>query len=454
LRQEVKGIVSDRTLMRFCETSPAMIEWLIENGAEFRGTVCPFKTSYPTDPHYLYYSGNEKAWPYNEHAEPAPRGHRQVAKGLNSGKELMKRLMATALRKGVVFKPLSRVHELITENGAVTGVRYKTVARPDLVEKHRKLTQKGGKLGNWFPSAGKRFSDQADALWAANAVEEEARSTGGVILSAGGFVYNPEMKAKYAGGYKDISPLGTVGDDGGGIMLGVSAGGVTNYMSHMTGWRFISPPPALSEGVAVGPRGTRIINEDLYGATFTHEMVTNHEARGYLILDSRQWKKAKGQLKTHTQIFQKLQAMYLFAIGNKKAGSLEQLARIIGVPADAMMETIRAYNDGIKSGAGDPYHKAPDMSSPIEQGPFYAIDISVKNSPFFPTPGLTLGGLIVDEDTGFVLKENGDTVQGLYAAGRTAVGICSNGYISGLSLADGVFSGRRAGGHAALQAKA
>ena len=35
------------------------------------------------------------------------------------------------------------------------------------------------------------------------------------------------------------------------------------------------------------------------------------------------------------------------------------------------------------------------------------------------------------------------------AAGRTAVGICSSSYVSGLSLADGVFSGRRAGGHAA-----
>lgn len=33
----------------------------------------------------------------------------------------------------------------------------------------------------------------------------------------------------------------------------------------------------------------------------------------------------------------------------------------------------------------------------------------------------------------------------LYAAGRAAVGICSNSYVSGLSLADCVFSGRRAG---------
>jgi 3-oxo-5alpha-steroid 4-dehydrogenase len=40
-------------------------------------------------------------------------------------------------------------------------------------------------------------------------------------------------------------------------------------------------------------------------------------------------------------------------------------------------------------------------------------------------------------------------VPGLYAAGRTAVGLCSHSYVSGLSLADCVFSGRRAGRRAA-----
>jgi 3-oxo-5alpha-steroid 4-dehydrogenase len=57
--------------------------------------------------------------------------------------------------------------------------------------------------------------------------------------------------------------------------------------------------------------------------------------------------------------------------------------------------------------------------------------------------------LRVDEETGQVLTADDTPVSGLYAAGRTAVGICSNSYVSGLSLADGVFSGRRAGAHAA-----
>jgi 3-oxo-5alpha-steroid 4-dehydrogenase len=44
-----------------------------------------------------------------------------------------------------------------------------------------------------------------------------------------------------------------------------------------------------------------------------------------------------------------------------------------------------------------------------------------------------------------VLDASGQPVPGLYAAGRAAIGIPSHLYISGLSLADCVFSGRRAG---------
>ena len=48
-----------------------------------------------------------------------------------------------------------------------------------------------------------------------------------------------------------------------------------------------------------------------------------------------------------------------------------------------------------------------------------------------------------------VKSEDGGVIPGLYAAGRTAVGVCSRQYVSGLSIADCVYSGRRAGGAAA-----
>lgn len=449
LRQEVGGVVSEATLRRFCETSASTIDWLEENGATFRATLCPYKTSYPTDEHYLYYSGNEKAWPYVEHAEPAARGHRQVAKGMSSGHALFEVLRESAMRKGVAFQPLSRVESLVIEDGRVLGLRYRTVdADAPSMRRHQRLSKVAGKLGNWVPPIGARFNDKAEALWQTEAVEAEVRA-GAVILSAGGFVFNPEMKAEHAGGFADISPLGTVGDDGTGIELGLSAGGSAAHLDRMTAWRFMSPPAAFLEGVSVGPTGARIANEDLYGATHSQVMIDKHQGRGFLVLDARQWKKARGQVRSQTQPFQAAQAAYLFTVGHDKAADLEALAKKIGVEPEGLARTVAAYNDGLRSGSGDPAHKGPDLCSPVESGPFYAIDISIKNSPAFPAPGLTLGGLRVDEETGQVLTEDDQAITGLYAAGRTAVGICTNSYLSGTSLADGIFSGRRAGLHAA-----
>ncbi len=454
LRQETRGVVRDGTLRRFCESSPAMIDWLEAHGAQFHGTLCPYKTSYPTDAHYLYYSGNEKAWPYTEHADPAPRGHRQVARGMSSGHDLVAALRATATRKGIAFRPLSRVYSLISEDGAVRGVRYRTVGvDAPAIGTHRRLSAVAGKFGNWVPAVGKRLNARTEAIWQAAAAEAEDRA-GAVVLSAGGFVFNREMKRKYAGGFAGIVPLGTVGDDGTGINLGVAVGGSTDHLDRMTAWRFLSPPSALLEGVAVGPDGLRIANEDLYGATHSKIMIDDHGGRGFLIVDAEIWRKARGQIRAQTQAFQRFQAAYLFSAGHKKAGTLGELAARIGVPADALAATVGAYNDGVATGEGDPAHKALELCTPLQVGPFYAIDISIKNSRAFPAPGLTLGGLRVDEETGQVLTAADVPVPGLYAAGRTAIGICSNSYVSGLSLADGVFSGRRAGAHAAASARA
>lgn len=450
LAQEVGDAVDEETLRRFCQESPAMISWLEEQGARFAGSVAPYKTSYPTDDYYLYYSGNEKAYPYNQHATPAPRGHRAVAKGLASGKVLWTALHTSALRKGVTFRPLAKVEDLIIENGRAVGVRYRVLERdhPNAA-KHAKLVKRTGKIGNWAPDLVKGTSRKIEALWEEGAQAVEARAAG-IILAAGGFIYNTAMVRQHAPEFVDISPLGTPADDGGGISLGVKAGGTTSHMGQITAWRFLSPPSAFIEGVAVGLNGRRIINEDLYGATHGNVMMREFGGSGWAVYDADTWKKARGQVKTQAQIFQKLQTFYLFSpIGHKKATSIEALAAKTGIDAAGLRATVDAYNKGISSGEGDPAHKAAELCRPIAKAPFYAFNISVKNAPFFPIPGLTLGGLRVDGATGLVLREDGSTIAGLYAAGRTAVGVCSNSYLSGLSLADAIFSGRRAGRDAA-----
>ncbi|WP_202033160.1 FAD-binding protein [Nocardioides sp. WS12] len=454
LRQEVNGIVSDETVRAFCEQSPAMIDWLEEQGAKFEGTLSPYKASYTTDAHYLYYSGNETAWPYRLHAVPAARGHRQVAKGVQSGTMLSLAVRKAAIAKGVEFRPLSRVSELLIEDGVVVGVTYRTMSvNADSADGHRRLSKVGAKLGNWMPPLGARLNGKAEALWQRHATTHTARAKS-VILAAGGFVLNAEMMAEHAPEYQSLLPLGTVGDDGTGLRLGVSAGGTTVNMDRLAAWRFLSPPSAFLEGVAVGPTGTRIINEDVYGARLAEFMIAEHQGKGFLIVDDETWVRARRQIRKQCrQAFQIPQTAYLFTAGHQKADTLDDLAARIGVPADALAATVDAYNEGVRSADGDPAHKAANLCKPLSRGPYRAINISVDASPLYPATVFTLGGLRVDETSGHVLTPDNQRIPGLYAAGRCAIGLCSHSYVSGLSLADGVFSGRRAGGHAAAAAQ-
>ncbi|MEJ0046945.1 MAG: FAD-binding protein [Rhodospirillales bacterium] len=102
------------------------------------------------------------------------------------------------------------------------------------------------------------------------------------------------------------------------------------------------------------------------------------------------------------------------------------------------------YNHAATGAAADALGKGVGDMAIIGEGPYQALDISI-DAKLEPLPTLTLGGLRVDEETGGVLGVDGETIEGLYAAGRTAIGICSNIYVSGLSSADCTFSGRRAG---------
>jgi len=70
------------------------------------------------------------------------------------------------------------------------------------------------------------------------------------------------------------------------------------------------------------------------------------------------------------------------------------------------------------------------MMQALDQPPYYAFEISA-HSKTFPCPAITLGGLRVNENDAGVLDNSGRNIPGLYAAGRAAVGIASNGYVSG-----------------------
>lgn len=272
------------------------------------------------------------------------------------------------------------------------------------------------------------------------------------MLSAGGFVFNPAMMREHAPSYASSSMrLGTAGDDGRGILLGRAAGGAIDRMDRCCAWRFINPPSAWTRGILVGMDGVRLCNEELYGSKIG-EHLAEAGGRGVLVIDSDMMELARAQMRSETMGgFQLVFGAANNYLNHVKAESLDALAGACGVSRERLLASVAEYNAGCAA-KKDAKGKSEDALHPIARAPFYAIDCDL-DTIVFPTPCITLGGLVVDGLSARVVREDGgEPIAGLYAAGRNAVGVSSHSYVSGLSVSDGIFSGRNAGAAAAARA--
>ena len=445
LRLETGEAVSEATLRRFCEDSVGMIEWLESLGANFDSSAPPPKTSYPRDGIYLYYSGNEGVKEYAAVAKPAPRGHRTRGSWL-SGKALHEFLKARVQALGVPMLTQSSARRLITDaaTGAVLGAEiWQLPPGSAAAQQHLKWMRRAEKVHNFAPKWADGLRDKARALEGAEARPLRIRAARGVVLATGGFIFNREMVTEHAPKYLQTMRLGATGCDGSGIRLGASVGGATARLDKVSAWRFINPPENWPRGAVINDQGQRFCNEQVYGAKLGVEMCEHHGGRAWLVLDHKLRAAAiKEALFGGLWFFQSVPAFFLMLFA-PRAKTITQLAVKLKVPPAALSSTISQYNAGAASN-NDALGKSQNMLAPLAQAPYYALDISAS-SKTFPCPAITLGGLKVDEETGGVLNSQGQAIAGLYAAGRAAVGIASNGYVSGLSIADCLWSGRRAG---------
>lgn len=450
LKQEVGDVVTDETLRLFCEQSPGMIDWLDRAGVPFEGSMCPFKTSYPTDKYYLYFSGNENHTRYKANAKPVPRGHRARGKGI-SGLTLFHG-MEKAVRKqqGVRVRCQTRVDRLVFgDNGQVIGVEGVSISRGITSRLHGAISYINAKANTYAPPAAMVLHSIDKLIIRVMGRPYCARARKAVILAAGGFIFDKQMVKECAPIYLSCLPLGTYGDDGAGIRMGVSAGGVTSHMDKISAWRFYVPPEAMMQGVLVDKKAQRICSEDLYGGK-QGDYIASSGGYAYLIFDSATYKEAVSKIGEQCAAFQKLTMIPMLRLTRKKANSFKALAAKIKVSPEALEQTMSQYNAIASKKAPDAMGKTEKRFVPQDKPPFYAVDCSLSSKSGIPTASLTLGGLVVNEKTSQVLRGDGSSIDRLYAVGRNAVGVCSNGYFaSGVSISDCIFSGRRAGKHAA-----
>ncbi len=388
----------------YCDGSVEHFNWLEALGFQFERSYYPGKVVVPPGTEGLSYTGNEKVWPYCEQATPAPRGHSVPVPGeLGGAAMVIDLLLKRAEQLGVAFRYETGATNLVVEDGAVVGV-------------------------NW-----KHFTETGAV---------KAKS---VIIAAGGFAMNPEMVAEYTPAlgqerktkhHGTVAPyiLGNPHDDGLGIKLGVSAGGVAKNLDQLFITAAAYPPEILLTGVIVNKNGERFVAEDSYHSRTSAFVLEQPDQAAYLIVDE-----------AHMQMPE--MPLIKFIDGWETVAEMEAA---LGIPAGKLAATLDRYNENAAAGVDPDFHKQPDYIAAQDTGPWAAFDLTLGVAMY---SGFTMGGLTVSID-GEVLDADGAPISGLYAAGACASNIARDGkgYASGVQLGEGSFFGRRAGEHAARRA--
>ncbi|WP_137723285.1 FAD-dependent oxidoreductase [Prescottella subtropica] len=371
--------------------------WLTDHGVPFKPSLWDSPTWVPPTDDGLMWMG-ENAYPFTEIAAPAPRGHRVTADGFG-GKVLMAVLAESVTASDVAVHTDTRALRLIrdeADGNRVVGV----VAR--------------------------HFND---------VVTYRARR--GVIVTTGGFADNPEMVAQHAPQLVGLGVNSDGGDDGRGIVMTQAVGAAVKHMS--AGQVGISLVPGMMvRGMIVDRHGRRFVNEDVYPGLVGQAALFKHDLQVWVILDEEAYEEIPVDERWGVR-------------PHFVAETLEELEREIGMPEGALQTTVGEYNRFAARGEDPYFHKSARWLRPL-RSPFAAID--VRRGMTAPSEGgtensggaavFTIGGLHTTVD-GHVRDLDGNTIPGLFAAGRATSGLHSWGYISGTSLGDGTFFGRRAG---------
>jgi 3-oxo-5alpha-steroid 4-dehydrogenase len=373
----------------YCEGSVEHFDWLVECGVPFKESFYDGLLAEPPGDDGLMYSGGEDAYPWNEIARPAPRAHVPAVEGKvlyekAGGWQLMRSLTAAVANSPVRVETDIRVDRLITESdGTISGV------------------------------VSRRYGETL-----------HIRARSGVILAGGGFVFNDEMLGLHAPKLVGRLKVGTDGDDGQCIQMAQSLGAAVRHMDAAE-VAYCSQSPMLVRSIVTNVQGQRYVNEDGYFGRVGQTTLFSQGGRSFLVFDEEVFESVPEDQRPG------LQPTWVCA-------TVAELEESMGVPDGALQSTVEVYNRFAEKGEDPLFHKRAQYLKPL-CSPYAAIDFREAILGVF-----TIGGLRTDID-GRVLNLEGDAIPGLFAVGRSSSGIPNWGYLSGASLGDGTFFGRRAG---------
>ncbi len=296
------------------------------------------------------------------------------------------------------------------------------------------------------------------------------RASRGVVLAAGGFERNEQMRRRY-----QRQPIGTewttgsAGNTGDAIAAGQAAGAALDLMDDAWwgpsitlsgGPYFCLAERSLPGCILVNGAGQRFVNESAPYVDAVHAMYDGHtegnpHIPAWLIIDQRY---------RNSYVFagllprKPLPRRWYQAGAVYRAPTVAELAGQVGLDPAALAKTLVRFNEFADAGQdedfgrgdsaydryyGDPRQRPNPNLAPLRQAPYYAVKI-------VPGDLGTKGGLRTDARAR-VLREDGTPIAGLYAAGNTSAAVMGHsyagagatigpamtfGYIAALDLAD------------------
>ena len=257
----------------------------------------------------------------------------------------------------------------------------------------------------------------------------DGRVTGVCVQNADGSSYQLTARAVII-----AATLNHPGATGDAFDWVTAIGGTTIQMANIQ----IHPTAEATNHIliteAVRGNGAILVNHE--GLRFCNEMDTRDVVSAAILAQSQE----EALLVFDQTVRKSLASIETYANQHllTEESTLEELAGLLDIPADKLIETVSRYNAGQKAGRDDDFGRsATAMPVALETPPFYAVCVE-------PAIHHTMGGLSVNTETQ-VLRADGTPIEGLFAAGEVTGGLHGANRLGGNGVADIVVNGRLAG---------
>ena len=272
------------------------------------------------------------------------------------------------------------------------------------------------------------------------------RALRGIVLAAGGYAANPQLRAVYDPRLLTLCTTNNVACSTGEVMLAANAAGAmlvgTDYIQCNPGL-----PPGHQNGIRqalhleveryiyVNQRGQRFVAEDARRDVLRDAVLNLPEKYGYVIVDAEGFAATPNAAQRDAERGLKTGDSFT-------APTLAELAKLIKIDPNVLQKTVDEFNACVEKKSDPKFGRKPTMlTHKIQKGPFWAAFSAMAAHH-------TMGGVRIDTQTR-VLDASSKPIPGLYAAGEITGGIHGSNRVGGNAVLDIHVFGRIAGNNAA-----